>query len=43
VYGNVVRVQPPLVITRQQIDQAVEAVAQALERAQAAHAASVAR
>jgi 4-aminobutyrate aminotransferase-like enzyme len=43
VYGNVVRVQPPLVITRQQIDQAVDAIAQALERVQAAHAASVAR
>jgi 4-aminobutyrate aminotransferase/(S)-3-amino-2-methylpropionate transaminase len=42
-YGNVVRVQPPLVITRQQIDQAVDAIAQALERVQTAHAASVAR
>src|SRR2546426_154552 len=38
VYGNVVRFQPPLVITRQQIDQALEAFATALaEVAQPAH------
>jgi 4-aminobutyrate aminotransferase len=43
VYSNVVRVQPPLVITRQQIDQAVDSIAKAVERVQAAHAASVAR
>src|SRR5881227_2603219 len=30
VYGNVVRFQPPLIITRQQIDQALEAFATAL-------------
>jgi len=35
VYGNVVRVQPPLVITKQQIDQAVSAIAGALEQVQA--------
>ena len=31
VYGNVIRFQPPLVITRAQIDQAIEALAAALE------------
>jgi len=31
VYGNVIRFQPPLVITRAQIDQAIEAFAAALE------------
>jgi 4-aminobutyrate aminotransferase/(S)-3-amino-2-methylpropionate transaminase len=41
VYGNVVRVQPPLVITRQQIDQAVDAIAHAVEQVQAKHPASV--
>ena len=30
VYGNVVRFQPPLIITREQIDQAVDAIAAAL-------------
>ena len=35
VYGNVVRVQPPLVITRPQLDQAVDAIARALEQVQA--------
>jgi 4-aminobutyrate aminotransferase-like enzyme len=39
VYGNVVRVQPPLVITRQQIDRAVDAVTHALGQAQARQAA----
>jgi 4-aminobutyrate aminotransferase len=34
VYGNVVRVQPPLVITRQQLDRAVDAIAAALESVQ---------
>ncbi len=43
VYGNVVRVQPPLVITRQQIDQAVDAVAVALEQVQAKSAGAVSR
>jgi len=38
VYGNVVRFQPPLIITRQQIDRALEAFAAALaEVAQPAH------
>src|SRR6266704_332035 len=38
VYGNVVRFQPPLIITRQQIDKALEAFAAALaEVAQPAH------
>jgi 4-aminobutyrate aminotransferase-like enzyme len=38
VYGNVVRFQPPLIITRQQIDRALEAFATALhEVAQPAH------
>lgn len=32
VYGSVVRVQPPLVITRAQLDRAVEAIAASLER-----------
>jgi 4-aminobutyrate aminotransferase/(S)-3-amino-2-methylpropionate transaminase len=40
VYGNVVRVQPPLVITRQQIDQAVDAIALALEQVHAKQAAA---
>jgi 4-aminobutyrate aminotransferase-like enzyme len=35
VHGNVVRVQPPLVITRPQIDQAVEAVVAAVKQVQA--------
>ena len=43
VYGNVVRVQPPLVITRQQLDQAVDAIARAIGQVQANHAATVAR
>ena len=30
VYGNVVRIQPPLVITRDQLDQALSVVEQAL-------------
>ncbi|PYX05167.1 MAG: aspartate aminotransferase family protein [Acidobacteria bacterium] len=39
VYGNVVRFQPPLIITRQQIDRALNAFAAALaEVAQPAHA-----
>jgi 4-aminobutyrate aminotransferase-like enzyme len=37
--GNVVRFQPPLIITRQQIDQAIGIFAQALQEvAQPAHA-----
>ncbi|HZD31463.1 MAG TPA: aspartate aminotransferase family protein [Candidatus Angelobacter sp.] len=43
VYGNVVRVQPPLVITKQQLDQAVDAIAYAIDLVQAKHAATVAR
>ena len=43
VYGNVVRVQPPLVITKQQLDQAVEAIAHALEQVQTKHAATASR
>jgi 4-aminobutyrate aminotransferase / (S)-3-amino-2-methylpropionate transaminase / 5-aminovalerate transaminase len=43
VYGNVVRIQPPLVITRPQIDQAVDAITQALEQVQAKAAAAVSR
>jgi 4-aminobutyrate aminotransferase/(S)-3-amino-2-methylpropionate transaminase len=39
VYGNVVRVQPPLVITRPQSDQAIDAIAHALEQVQAKQAA----
>ena len=39
VYGNVVRVQPPLVITKQQLDQAVDAIAHA-HRASASKAGS---
>jgi 4-aminobutyrate aminotransferase len=35
VYGNVVRVQPPLIITREQIDQALSAIADAIGLAQA--------
>ena len=31
VYGNVIRFQPPLIITRQQIDQAIDAFATALQ------------
>jgi 4-aminobutyrate aminotransferase-like enzyme len=39
VYGNVIRFQPPLIITRQQIDQATGCFATALaEVHQAAHA-----
>ncbi|MDQ3930064.1 MAG: hypothetical protein M3328_13075, partial [Chloroflexota bacterium] len=30
VYGNVVRIQPPLVITREQLDRALEVVEEAL-------------
>ncbi|HEY7616893.1 MAG TPA: aminotransferase class III-fold pyridoxal phosphate-dependent enzyme, partial [Terriglobales bacterium] len=38
VYGNVVRFQPPLIITKQQIDQAVDTFAVALaEIAQPTH------
>jgi 4-aminobutyrate aminotransferase-like enzyme len=33
VYGNVIRFQPPLVITKQQIDRAIEAFAGALQDA----------
>jgi 4-aminobutyrate aminotransferase/(S)-3-amino-2-methylpropionate transaminase len=40
VYGNVVRVQPPLIITRPQIDQAVDAIAHALDQVQAKQAAT---
>lgn len=43
VYGNVVRVQPPLVITRQQLDRAVDTVAHAIEQVQAQQATTVAR
>jgi 4-aminobutyrate aminotransferase-like enzyme len=43
VYGNVVRIQPPLVMSQEQIDQAVEVVAAAMERVQAASAASAER
>ena len=43
VYGNVVRVQPPLVITREQLDRAVGAVAHAIEQVQARPTASVER
>ncbi len=43
VYGNVVRVQPPLVITKQEIDQAVEAIAQAIGQVQAKLAATATR
>jgi 4-aminobutyrate aminotransferase-like enzyme len=39
VYGNVVRVQPPLIITKQQLDQAVNAIAHAIEQVQAPQAA----
>jgi len=35
IYGNVVRVQPPLVISRDQIDEAVEVIAYAIEHARA--------
>jgi len=39
VYGNVIRFQPPLIITRPQIDRAIEAFAAALQEvAQPAHA-----
>ena len=31
IYGNVIRFQPPLIITRRQIDQAIEAFAAALQ------------
>jgi len=37
VYGNVVRLQPPLVITREQLDQAAETVTLAIRQAQAKH------
>ncbi len=40
VYGNVVRVQPPLIITRTQIDQAVDTIARALDQVQAKRAAA---
>ncbi len=40
VYGNVVRVQPPLVITEPQLDHAIAAIAHALEQVQAKHAAA---
>lgn len=34
VYGNVVRVQLPLIITRQELDQPIGAIIQALEQVQ---------
>ena len=38
IYGNVIRFQPPLIITRQQIDRAIDAFAAALQEvAQPAH------
>ena len=38
VYGNVIRFQPPLIITRPQIDRAIDAFATALQEvAQPAH------
>ena len=43
VYGNVVRVQPPLVITMQQLDQAVGAIAHALEQLEATNTAAAKR
>jgi 4-aminobutyrate aminotransferase len=43
VYGNVVRVQPPLVITKQQLEQAVGAISHALEQVQAKQAAIAGR
>ena len=43
VYGNVVRVQPPLVITKHQLDVAVDAIAHAIERVQAKSATTAAR
>jgi len=43
VYGNVVRIQPPLVMAQEQIDQAVEVLALAMERVQAASAVSARR
>ena len=43
VYGNVVRVQPPLVITKRQLDLAVDAIAHAVEQVQAKSATTVAR
>jgi len=42
VYGNVVRVQPPLVITESQLDQAADAIAHAIEQVQAKQAATTA-
>jgi 4-aminobutyrate aminotransferase-like enzyme len=42
VYGNVVRVQPPLVITHQQLDRAVDAISHAIQEAQAKLAATAA-
>lgn len=43
IYGNVVRVQPPLVITRKQLYQAVDAITHALEHIHAHNAATAAR
>jgi 4-aminobutyrate aminotransferase len=43
VYGNVVRVQPPLVITKQQLDRAVAAIADALKQVQLKSEATAAR
>jgi len=43
VYGNVVRVQPPLVISRAQLDQAVDAITHAVEQVQPKKAATAAR
>lgn len=43
VYGNVVRVQPPLVITHEQLDQAVDAIARGIAQAQQKHTVAVAR
>ena len=40
VYGNVVRIQPPLVISREQLDRAVDTVALAIGQLRPAHAAS---
>ena len=40
IYGDDGRVQPPLVITHQQLDQAADAIAHALERIQAQYAVS---
>jgi 4-aminobutyrate aminotransferase len=43
IYGNVVRVQPPLVITLQQLDRAVDAIVHAIEQVQSQHTATAAR